>query len=415
MKLNIVASLALAGAAVAQTDGPAGIGAAPAGFLKGVLNATINCNITALAILPLGSYKIPFGVSAKLPDKVAAGQPFSVVAGTRLIVPQSVNGLASLFGARFYGGKATKVIVNADGANPSSIDAAAGGGINIPQAPINSRGISVLEVPGNSGTLTVGPFTADAGSNVVLSFGEIKATVDTFNATGAKTFITAFVTCPAAQRPTSLAFVAVGKSGSTTPIVPNASGVGNIKTVPLDTTAGVVGVNYNCNFGDGLVVGTVRVSIGGVKPTNQPIASGGDITLTQGQANIYLTSSLISKITTITGDAANKINLTVKTVNILAKNATPSKKNVIPSGGITIKGVPLKAGAVITVPKGAPTNTLPDITFTAGESGTTALLSLGSTTGSASLIQPDGQELLEVDFVCNALSPATGLLPYDIA
>ncbi|KAK0536824.1 hypothetical protein OC834_000964 [Tilletia horrida] len=414
MKLTVASVLALAGAASALTDGPYGVGQAPAGFLKGVLNTTITCNISALGILPLGGYKIPFGVSAVLPDKVDAGQPFNVVAGTRLIVPQSVNGLAYLFGARFYGGSATKVIVNAAGATPSSIDAAARG-LAIPQSPINPKGVSVLEIPGSGGTIQVGPFTAGAAnSKIVLSFGDIAATVKTFNGTGSPTFITAFVKCPAAQRPTSLAYIAVGDAGSTSTITPPASAnAGDIKTIPLDSTAGVVGLNYDCDF-SGFVQGPVRISVGGFKPTNAPVQSGGAITLSKGQGNIYLSSSLVKKITDIVS-TADHVDLTLTSLTINASGATPSSKNIIPDGGIEVKDVPIKANAVATVPTGAPSQTLPDITFTAGQSGTTAYLSLGGAAGNASLRDSDDNEILAIDFTCSALNPATGLLPYDIA
>ncbi|KAK0548482.1 hypothetical protein OC845_003559 [Tilletia horrida] len=407
MKLTIASVLALAGAASAATDGPYGIGAAPAGFIKGVLNTTLNCNITALGILPIGGYPIPFGVAAVLPDKVNANQPFNVVASTRLIVPKSVNFLAALFGAKFYEGTATKVVVNADGASPASIDAAASGGLAIPRAPINANGVSVLEVPGNGGSITVGPFKgATSTSSVILSFGEIDATVNTYNATGAKTFITAFVKCPAAQRPTSLAFVNTGGSGSTTLINPKSNG--QIQTVPLGFTAGVVGLNYNCDF-SGFVTGQVRISVGGVA-SNAAVSSGGSIAISQGQGNVYLTSKLISDIKAIVSTAA-KYKITISTLNFKAKNATPATKNALAKPFTAT--APLTTAALV-VPAGAPTNTLPDITFTAGASGSTALISLGDVAGSATLLDSDGNDILEIDFTCAAPKPNTGLLPFNI-
>ncbi|KAK0548483.1 hypothetical protein OC861_001662 [Tilletia horrida] len=407
MKLTVASVLALAGAASAATDGPYGIGAAPAGFIKGVLNTTITCNITALGVLPIGGYQIPFGVAAVLPDKVNANQPFNVVASTRLIVPKTVNFLASLFGAVTYAGTATKVVVNADGANPSSIDAAKGQTLTIPNATVNANGVSVLEVPGNGGSITVGPFQgATSTSSIILSFGEIDATVKTFDKTGKATFVTAFVKCPAAQRPTSLAFVNTGGSGSTTLIQPKSNG--QIQTVPLGFTAGVVGLNYNCDF-SGFVTGTVRISVGGVA-SNAPVSSGGSITISQGQGNVYLTSKLISDIKAIVS-VADSYKITISTLNFKAKNASPATKNAL--------ATPFSATAKLNtqplvVPEGAPSNTLPDITFTAGESGSTALISLGNVVGSATLLDSDGNDILDIDFTCAAPKPNTGLLPFNI-
>ncbi|KAE8210355.1 hypothetical protein CF327_g5766 [Tilletia walkeri] len=411
MKFTVASVVALAGAVSAATDGPYGLGQAPSGFIKGVLNTTLNCNISALGVLPLGAYQIPFGVSAVLPDKVNANQPFYVIAGTRLIVPQSVNFLASLFGARFYGGVATKVIINAAGGSPSSIDAAQGQTLTIPNAPINAGGVSVLELPGNGKTISVGPFTgATAKSNVILSFGDIAATINTFNATGGKTFITAFVKCPAAQRPTSLAFVSTGGSGSTATITPPASANGgDIKTVPANSTAGIVGLTYQCDF-SGFVQGAVRISVGGFKPTNAALNTGDKIVISQGQGNVYLTASLIKSIKKIVS-IADSYEITISELNFLAINATPAKKNALPNGFKTIAKLNTTP---LVVPKGAPANTLPDITFTAGKSGSTALISLGDVAGNASLRDADGNEILAIDFTCPALNPATGLLPYDI-
>ncbi|KAK0548480.1 hypothetical protein OC845_003557 [Tilletia horrida] len=407
MKFSLVSVLALAGAASAATDGPYGIGAAPAGFIKGVLNTTIECNVTALGILPLGHYPIYFGVSAVLPDKVHAGQPFNVVASTRLIVPKTVNFLAALFSAKYYGGTATKVVVNADGASPPSIDAAAGQTLTIPRAPINAFGTSVLEVPGLGGTITVGPFKgAEDKSTIVLSFGDIAATIHTYNGTGAQTFITAFVKCPAAQRPTSLAFVNTGGSGSTALINPKSNGL--IQDVPLGYTAGVVGLNYYCDF-SGFVKGNVRISVGGVA-ANGPVSSGGSIAISQGQGNVYLTSKLISDIKAIVSTAA-KYRISIEKLNFKAKNATPATKNALPNGFKTTAKLNTEP---LVVPSGAPTNTLPDITFTAGEAGSTALISLGDVAGSATLLDSDGNDILDIDFTCAAPNPNTGLLPFNI-
>ncbi|KAE8228570.1 hypothetical protein CF326_g6492 [Tilletia indica] len=154
MKFPVASVIVLAGAVFVATDGPYGLGQAPSGFIKVVLNTTINCNISALGVLPLGAYQIPFGVSAVLLDKVNANQPFMVVAETRLIVLQSVNFLVSLCGARFYGGVTTKVIVNAAGTNPSSIDATKSQTLTIRNAPINANGVSVLELHGNDRTIS---------------------------------------------------------------------------------------------------------------------------------------------------------------------------------------------------------------------------------------------------------------------
>ncbi|KAE8227568.1 hypothetical protein CF326_g7535, partial [Tilletia indica] len=151
------ALLALVGSVTAVTNGPFSIGVASSGFEKGVLNSTLSCNVSSTG-LNLKNQQILFGVAAILPNRVNASQPFNVIAGTRLIVPASINNLAYGFGARFYNGTATKVIVNAKGATPAFKDAAALGPIAIPSAAVVSGGPTVLEVPGKGGVIKVGTF-----------------------------------------------------------------------------------------------------------------------------------------------------------------------------------------------------------------------------------------------------------------
>ncbi|KAK0536617.1 hypothetical protein OC835_001967 [Tilletia horrida] len=408
---SLLSSILLAGAVVAQTDGPYSLGLAPVGIEKGVLNTTLSCSVTAIGFLPLGTQQIGFGVSALLPGRVSVNQPFSIVAGTRLIVPKSLNSIAGLFGARYYSGTVDSVIVNTPGASPASTDVAKGQTLTIPTAPLNPNGISVLEVPGAGKTLTVGPLTASSAGNVIISFGAIAASIKTLDKNGKATFITAKVSCPAQQRPTSLAAIAVGGTASTKPIVP--SGGGDIPTIPSGQTAGVTGFNYNCDF-SGFVQGPVRVSLGGVKPSNAAVQSGGQITLAKGQGNIILSATLVNRIKKIVS-IADHTTLTLTTFNLVASNATPATQNIIPDGGITISNIPVKSGAVATVPPTAPQTTLPDINFTAGKSGSTALLSIADAAGNASLRDADDNEILAIDFTCAALSPNVPVFPYDIA
>ncbi|KAK0524549.1 hypothetical protein OC834_005488 [Tilletia horrida] len=407
---SLLSSILLAGAVVAQTDGPYQLGLAPVNIEKGVLNTTLNCNVTAIGFLNLGSQPIGFGVAANLPGRVSVNQPFYVTAGTRLIVPKSLSSLAGLFGAKYYTGTVDSVVLNTAGASTASIDAAKGTTINIPAAPLNSNGVSVLEVPGGGNSLTVGPIKATKAGTVILSFGQISATVKTLDKDRKATFITAKVVCPAQKRPTSLAGIAVGGSDSTSTITP--PGVGALPTIPADKTAGVTGFNYNCDF-SGFVQGVVRVSLGGVKPTNAQVRSGGKITLSQGQGNIILSDDLVNQIKSIVS-IADHTTLTLTTFNVVAVNASPATQNIIPSGGITVNNVPIQGGAVVTVPPTAPQTTLPDINFTAGASGSTAFLSIADAAGNASLRDADDNEILAIDFTCAALSPNVPVFPYDI-
>ncbi|KAK0521013.1 hypothetical protein OC834_006820 [Tilletia horrida] len=408
MKLTIASVLSLIGAAAAATDGPFSIGAAASGFETGVLNSTILCNVSSTG-LNLKNQVIGFGIAANLPNRVNTSQPFYVQAATRLIVPASINNLAYGFGARTYAGNATKVIVNAQGSTPSTIDAASVP-LAIPSAPVVSGGVSVLNVPAVGSSIKVGPFTgATANSNIVFSIGDIAATVKTYNSTGGATFLVANITCPAQTRPASLAYVAVGGTGTTTAVTPAA--VAAVPTIPVNSTAGVTGYTYSCTFTN---VGTaaVRVSLGGVKASNAAVTSGSTISITSGQGNIYSSAALVSLIKAKYSTATN-FALTVSSLAFNAVNASPATQNGIPSGGLTSPSQAISSTAVVTIPDGAPTTTLAPVSFTAGTSGSTALISLGAAAGTLSVY--NGATLLaNVAFSCPALAPQVPIFPYDI-
>ncbi|KAK0555608.1 hypothetical protein OC861_000162 [Tilletia horrida] len=400
MKLSVASVLALAGSALAATNGPYSIGASSSGFEKGVLNTTLTCNVASTG-LNLKNQKIILGVAANIPNRVHVGQPFYLTAATRLIVPASINNLAYGFGARTYGGKATSVTVNAKGSSPSTVDAAGSNGIVVQNASVVQNGPSVLYAPAKGSSLKVGTFKSSSAGNIVFSFGEIDATINTYDANGKPTIITAKVTCPAQSQPVSLAFVAVGGSGSTSTITPSTSVA--IPTVPANTTAGTIGYTYSCSFGS-YGSAPVRISVGGVK-------AAGSFSLTQGQGNIYIGSELVTLAKKVSSSAA-KFKLTVNTLNFLATNASPSTKNGIPSGGLTSSLLALSTSSVVTLPSGAPAQTLPAITFTPSGSGT-SLVSIGSAAGSVSLYDSSSKLLKSADFTCAALSPTVPALPFD--
>ncbi|KAL9936134.1 hypothetical protein V8E36_004976 [Tilletia maclaganii] len=410
MKLTFASVLALVGAATAQTNGPFSIGPAAVGFEKGTLNATLICNVTSTG-LNLKNQQIAFGVAAILPNRVNASQPFNVIAGTRLIVPASINNLAYGFGARSYAGNATRVIVNAKGATPSSIDAAKTP-IVIPSAPIASGQVAVLEVPGKGGVIKVGTFKGvTSTSNIIFSFGDITAQIRAFKADGSPTILNANVSCPAQARPASLAFVAAGGTGKTTTVTPTNGGA--ISTIPINSTAGVTGFSYNCSF-SGFGQGPVRISVGGFRKTNAPVKSGSTFSISGGQGNIYLTKQLTDQITTRFDNAA-KFSLDVTKLNFLATNASPSTLNVMPAGGISSPIQTLSSSAVVTLPNGAPTTTFPDISFTAsGSAGSTALLSIGDSAGVVHVYDSSNNEIFNVAFTCPALKPLAPVFPFDL-
>ncbi|KAE8193393.1 hypothetical protein CF336_g4010, partial [Tilletia laevis] len=87
--------------------------------------------------------------------------------------------------------------------------------------------------------------------------------------------------------------------------------------------------------------------------------------------------------------------------DLKAINVTPPTKNALPDSSTTT--VKPNTNATV-VPNGAPSQTLPQIVFTVGQSGSTALISLADHTGNASLLDADGPPRLHAPSV-----PSSGI------
>ncbi|KAE8235208.1 hypothetical protein A4X03_0g9862, partial [Tilletia caries] len=167
-----------------------------------------------------------------------------------------------------------------------------------------------------------------------------------------------------------------------------------------------------CTF-DGIGTSPITLSVAGAKTNNAAVASGSNVALSLGQGQIFvekaLTDLFIAKYPT-----ANGYKLNVTTLNFLASGASPASKNGVPSTGYATPITPVSSTTTaLTIPDGAPTNILPDISFTAGASGGTALLSLGSAGGIVTIYS--GNAVVGTSaFSCPALSPATPIFPFDI-
>ncbi|KAK0518675.1 hypothetical protein OC842_007719, partial [Tilletia horrida] len=147
--------------------------------------------------------------------------------------------------------------------------------------------------------------------------------------------------------------------------------------------------------------------------SNAAVASGSTISITKGQGNIYSSAALVSLIQ---GGfpSATKFSVKISTLNFAASGATPALKNGIPSTGYTSAQLAVSSTAVATIPSGAPTTTLPAVSFTAGASGSTAYISLADAAGTLNLFDSTGASVGTVAFSCPALSPDVPIFPFDI-
>ncbi|KAK0544671.1 hypothetical protein OC846_005974 [Tilletia horrida] len=409
MKLLLGSVLALASSTLAITNGPYNIGASSSGFETAVLNTTIFCNVS-FSGLKMRDFSVQLGVDAILPSSVDTNQPFNIAARARLVLDRRFSFFSYGFGNRAFDGNVTKFIVNAAGSSPSSTNVVKDGVIPIPRTTWVNNVTTPFEIPVSSSAITLGPFkSAQANSNIVLSFGELNMTLQSYNTTGGPSFLIYNVTCPAQSHPALLGSVAVGGSGSTTAIKPQNTG--SIPIIPANSTAASTGYTYSCSF-SGLGSSGVRVSFAGAKGSNAALTAGSTFSVRSVQGNIYSSAALVSLIKSKYSTATD-FALTLSNLAFDATNASPATQNGIPSGGLTSSKQSLTSTAVATIPNGAPGTTFGPVSFTAGASGSPSLVSLGAASGSLKIYNGTNTLLATVTFSCPALSPAVPLLAYD--
>ncbi len=173
MRVATIASTALMG--VGMAGGLALAGSAPAGASSSTAVMTYNCVFPLIKGQP-----IQIGVYYTAPASVAPGATFSVTAvQSKTTLPGSlVSLIMSAFKVSKIGGTVTTFDINANGASPSTVNAAS--------TPFSfsyntQQNVPVTIVTPSAPLASVGPFTAGTSGSVTLSPGDINisATVGT--------------------------------------------------------------------------------------------------------------------------------------------------------------------------------------------------------------------------------------------
>ncbi|CAD6899606.1 unnamed protein product [Tilletia controversa] len=179
----------------------------------------------------------------------------------------------------------------------------------------------------------------------------------------------------------------------------NAGGVQGLP--PLNSTSVVSSYSPVCSF-SGIRKGYMSVSLGGFK-SNEPISSSSPAVFSLGQRNFRIGDQLVSCLQT-KYPSTNQTSVKLTAFNVSISNATPSIRNLLPSGGYPASAV-IGAGEYATFPSAEPSKTYPNVTFTpiASSIGKNqqALLSYDNVAGTLNLFDPNSKSLASVPFSCS--------------
>ncbi|CAD6933794.1 unnamed protein product [Tilletia controversa] len=122
-----------------------------------------------------------------------------------------------------------------------------------------------------------------------------------------------------------------------------------------------------------------------------------------GQSNFEISNNLTAFLRT-KYPSTTQVSLKLSAFNVSISNATPSVKNLLPSGGYAASAK-LGAGSFATFPSNAPSSTYPSPTFTPIASsigkGQLAFLSYDNVAGSFELFDTNSASLGSVTFSCS--------------
>jgi hypothetical protein len=368
----------------------------PAGAQAGTIKVPISCNVPFL-----GNQDFLIDLTGVAATAVGPGQQFYVTqAHGSIEIPPAVASAMALVGVASVSASITNLEMNVTSARPASLNMASAP-INISSIPIDPGRSSRMAVP-QSGTLTIGPFTAGAAGVIELSIGAARATMTLKNGLGGNVLTPQDVRCSAPDPTVALAGISIGGPAGQAPSRFDGVAV-DTSDVPAGFVTGSTRSALTCavpGVGDLPVVqtltGTLSVIVGSRKPYWYQ-----DVT-----ATLDLTAPAVAQIVTRTGAA--RLSAVITGLNLDANNSTPATRNVA-DPALAVPPVALIAGypASLTAPQ---TSTLQVGPFTAGASGRSSL-SLGATGVTLSLLNagnaPIGSPLA---VTCTAPDPPVTLV-----
>ncbi|KAK0519581.1 hypothetical protein OC834_007335 [Tilletia horrida] len=394
------------------------------GQTRSASSTTRLCSFTGAGInLPNAAVQVASVLDFPSRINVSVAVPYRAY-GLKVDVPANVVKIFTDAGAKALGTNDTilndKVILNLSGIKTTlsrTIKGRANGTITaIPE----DNAITTVGLVGYG----LGDTNVDALSRAAYSVGDTVSYslgAFTFVLTGAGKQVN--VKCPAPARPPTtgwsnvVSIVSGATSDRGTPLA--LVNTGPSGRAPANSTTTVSGKYPNCTF-SGLGTYPMAISLAGFK--NNALASASNpILFQQGQSNIFLSLGL-AQFLQKSQPLAAKASVKLSTLNVTITNASPSTKNLLPSGGYTssvyiLPTASSSAAVPASLPGNAPTSTYAAASFNPTNigKGTTAVLSYSVITGSINLFATNSTRIATVPFICDDATDPAAVLAYDIA
>lgn len=390
------ALVAVAGLSAACTTGvvvpaspPPSTVAIPQGSQVGTGTVPVTCAVPFLGNMTF----IAKGTGA-VGTVIGPGQQFYLTDVTGdLEVPGYFFTLASIVGAKTVNASVTTLDIDASGATPSVLNAAATP-IQVDGIPVVAGESQIVDAP-TSGTLTLGPFTAPQSGPLSLSIGAVSVTITLITASGGTTFIPLTVSCQAPSPPIVLVGFQVDPNAPSSPPVEIADVDAPPFNVPVGNVEGSLNVPLSCTVsgvGSAQLDGTITGELPAVLPTGLPY------TIQSATGSLGIPASVVSQLMQAYPTATSASG-SISTLDIDATNSTPSVLNVA-STPIDVPSQPLAQGQGLTIDLPA-SGTLSVGPFTAGSVGDTTL-TWGQSAGTLTLQSASGATVATADVSCQA-------------
>ncbi len=392
LALAVVASACVVGIAPLPFGGGGSPTNIPVGAQAGSFNVPLSCTLPIL-----GATTFVVTISGVTGTSLGPNQQFYLTGGHgSLQVPQALTNLGVSIGATSAVATLSDLEIDASGATPTSINAAATPLTIV--TPVATGTTSSVDIPA-SGTLTIGPFTAGPSGQVELSMGAAVASIQLQNAAGPIAG-TLSVNCAAPSPAVPLADITIGgASGQPTQkfniTVPTP-------TMPVGFVQGSLNIPLTCTItGAGTV--TLAAELTGSLPAEIPGAGPFYFQDTSGILEIPA-----SLVTALVATGASQASGAITDLEIDATGATPTALNAAATP-ITINPVALTSGKGINLPL-PQSGVLTVGPFTAGAAGGALALSLGTAAGTLQPLDASGNPIgSALVLTCAAPSPAVTL------
>jgi hypothetical protein len=310
-----------------------------------------------------------------------------------LEVPGFFFTLASVVGATSVDASVTTLDIDASGSTSAVLNAAATP-IEVTDIPVHAGQAETVHAP-DSGTLTIGPFTAPSSGSMALSIGAVSVTVTLLDAQGKPTFVPLTVTCAVPNPPIVLVGFHVDPNAPSSPPVEVSDVDAPAFTVPVGDVEGSLHVPLECTVGDlgGVQMdGTITGQLPGILPTGLPY------TIDAASGSLDLPSTVVDQLLAEQPDAT-QVAGAITTLDIDATNSSPSVLNVAATP-IDVPAQPVRSGQGLSVPIPA-SGTMTVGPFTAGSVGATTL-TWGASGGTLTLLSASGAALASEPVSCQA-------------